>query len=516
MRDLLSIKFLLLGTMSVFTACSSSDEMRVETPPPIQSQMWSAKIIASNDSINVIDDAGSSNETTRAIFIGGNNGNRFAKAWDSGDKVYAYKSGSSSAVGSLDPREADWGYPSALLNGTLTGPFSANEVLNLYSPARAIDLTGQTGSIQSMSAKTFRQGTTTVTEASDNILSLSNVGLNHRVGYARFYLTDEDGGARLHPSQLVIHSLSGPDIVLKTDENGTPIEYGDMVVNAVVYEGEYPAEPYVALYRDYDASISYTLKATVGEDIYVGPLDIEGQNAITSLPTRGGLLNYRRKMRKTTPTSTLIVAEIPNQTFTGSPIEPAVTVKDGDDALTLGTDYSVSYTNNVNVGTTAKVTITGLADALARAATKYLGTQDKTFNIVKATPVIEMDDAAMTLVNNTTQNSQTRTVTRVFIDNNGNGTWDEGTDYDITALCTVTYSTDNDAVAMVNATTGQVTAAGFGTTTITATVVEADNWLTNSTPATYTVDVKQEVNGQNSVNPWTSGGDPEGGKIFVE
>ena len=221
-------------------------------------------------------------------------------------------------------------------------------------------------------------------------------------------------------------------------------------------------------------------------------------------------------MRKTTPTSTLIVAEIPNQTFTGSPIEPAVTVKDGEDALTLGTDYSVSYTNNVNVGTTAKVTITGLADALARAATKYLGTQDKTFQIVKATPVIEMDDATITLVNNTTQNSQTRTVTRVFIDNNGNGTWDEGTDYDITALCTVTYSTDNDAVATVNAATGQVTAAGFGTTTVTATVTEteATNWTTQT--ATYTVNVEQEVNGQNSVNPWSSGGDPEGGKIFVE
>ena len=514
MRNTFFYQALLLGAAVIYTACSNSDEMKVETPPPILSQEWNATVFATNDSINgTIEADGISSGTTRAIFIGGNNGNRFAKGWDSGDLVYAYKAGSSTPVGSLGPREADWGYPSAQLNGTLTGPFTTEEVLYLYSPSKAIDLTDQTGSIQSMSAKTFRQGTTTVTEASDNILSLSNVGLNHRVGYARFYLTDEDGGARLHPSQLVIHALSGPDIVLKTDENGTPTEFGDMVVNATIYEGEYPAEPYVALYRDYDAPISYTLKAIVGEDIYVGPLAITGQNAITSLPSLGGLMNYRRKMRKTTPASALTITDIPDQTFTGYAIEPTLTVKDGETTLTLDTDYSVAFTNNVDVSE-ATATISGLADALARAETKYLGTKDKTFNIVQATPVIVMDATTMTLVNNATQNSQTRTVTRVFIDNNGNGTWDEGTDYDITALCTVTYSTGNDAVATANATSGQVTAAGFGTCTITATVAEAANWTSQT--ATYTVNVEQEVNGQNSVNPWDNGGSDTGGKIFVE
>lgn len=218
-------------------------------------------------------------------------------------------------------------------------------------------------------------------------------------------------------------------------------------------------------------------------------------------------------MKKTTAASTLTITAIPDRVFTGSAHEPTLEVKDGETTLTLDADYSVAYTDNVNAGT-ATATITGLAESGATCTTPYLGTQAKTFSIVQATPVIVMDATTMTLVNNGTQNTATRTVTRVFIDNNGNGTWDEGTDYDITGLCTVTYSTDNDAVATVNETSGLVTAAGFGTTTITATVVGATNWTSQT--ATYTVNVEQEVNGQNTVNPWTSGGEPEGGKIYVE
>ena len=52
------------------------------------------------------------------------------------------------------------------------------------------------------------------------------------------------------------------------------------------------------------------------------------------------------------------VASIPTQVYTGSAFEPDVTVKDGETTLTLGTDYTVSYSDNTNAGT-AKATITG-------------------------------------------------------------------------------------------------------------------------------------------------------------
>ena len=67
------------------------------------------------------------------------------------------------------------------------------------------------------------------------------------------------------------------------------------------------------------------------------------------------------------------VASIPTQVYTGSAIEPAVTVKDGETTLTLGTDYEVAYSNNVNAGKTT-VTITGKGN--------YSGETAATFTII--------------------------------------------------------------------------------------------------------------------------------------
>ena len=56
--------------------------------------------------------------------------------------------------------------------------------------------------------------------------------------------------------------------------------------------------------------------------------------------------------------TTLTVDSIPARTYTGSALEPAVTVRDGAAILTLITDYTVTYTDNINAGT-ATATISG-------------------------------------------------------------------------------------------------------------------------------------------------------------
>ena len=93
------------------------------------------------------------------------------------------------------------------------------------------------------------------------------------------------------------------------------------------------------------------------------------------------------------------IADIDDQTYTGSAIEPAVTVTDGETTLTLGTDYEVAYSDNTIVGT-ATITITGKEN--------YAKTTSKTFNIVKATPTVtaltavadlEYNGSAQALVN---------------------------------------------------------------------------------------------------------------------
>ena len=66
------------------------------------------------------------------------------------------------------------------------------------------------------------------------------------------------------------------------------------------------------------------------------------------------------------------IADIPAQDYTGAAIEPALTVKLGEKALTAGTDYTVSYANNTDAGT-ATATITGKGN--------YSGTASKSFVI---------------------------------------------------------------------------------------------------------------------------------------
>ena len=69
---------------------------------------------------------------------------------------------------------------------------------------------------------------------------------------------------------------------------------------------------------------------------------------------------------------TINIEDIAAQTYTGSPITPALTVKDGETTLTLDTDYTLAYSNNINAGD-ATVTITGKG--------LYVGTATKTFTI---------------------------------------------------------------------------------------------------------------------------------------
>ena len=74
-----------------------------------------------------------------------------------------------------------------------------------------------------------------------------------------------------------------------------------------------------------------------------------------------------------TPISKATVGTIANQPYTGKAIKPALKVTYNGKSLKQGTDYTLSYANNVKVGT-ATVTITGIG--------AYSGTKTATFKIV--------------------------------------------------------------------------------------------------------------------------------------
>jgi hypothetical protein len=84
------------------------------------------------------------------------------------------------------------------------------------------------------------------------------------------------------------------------------------------------------------------------------------------------------------------IANIASLVYTGVAQEPAPVVTFNGMTLVKGTDYSVSYENNVNVGT-ATATVTALANS-----TKYSGTASKTFTITTAALTVTADNKQVT------------------------------------------------------------------------------------------------------------------------
>ena len=82
------------------------------------------------------------------------------------------------------------------------------------------------------------------------------------------------------------------------------------------------------------------------------------------------------------------ISGITNKTYTGKALTQALTLTYNGKKLTLNTDYTVSYSDNKNVGT-AKVKLTGVGN--------YSGAITKTFKIVKAKQAMTVKANAKTV-----------------------------------------------------------------------------------------------------------------------
>ncbi len=82
--------------------------------------------------------------------------------------------------------------------------------------------------------------------------------------------------------------------------------------------------------------------------------------------------------------SSVKVGKISDQEYNkGEKVEPALNVTYKGSPLTLGTDYTVTYSNNTEAGVTACAVITGVIGS------KYVGDKIVTFKI-KGQPLKEM------------------------------------------------------------------------------------------------------------------------------
>lgn len=100
-------------------------------------------------------------------------------------------------------------------------------------------------------------------------------------------------------------------------------------------------------------------------------------NADVTVKGKGDFRMFASKAKFTIVTkniSAVTVAPIDDQPYTGSAVTPEITVTDGIKVLREGTDYTVTYANNVNEGT-ATATITGKGN--------YSGTTTTSFQISK-------------------------------------------------------------------------------------------------------------------------------------
>ena len=182
------------------------------------------------------------------------------------------------------------------------------------------------------------------------------------------------------------------------------------------------------------------------------------------------------EIQRNSTTPIVELSENKTYTYTGSEIQPRVTVKTIDGkTLVEGTDYMVSYGENKDVG---EGTI--IVDGLGNYSFKNVV---KSFPIEKAEQPMHFEQES---VNDKTYSDRGDSVTNSLIRTIVAGA--------------VTYSSSDEKVATVDS-NGIATIVGVGTATITATAGETENYKTGTASYTLTVGkARLRVNEATSVN----------------
>ena len=156
------------------------------------------------------------------------------------------------------------------------------------------------------------------------------------------------------------------------------------------------------------------------------------------------------------------VAAVKDQTYTGKALKPAPSVKMGSVTLKSGTDYTLAYGSNTNVGT-ATITITGKGD--------YTGTKKVTFKVVAAS----IAKATVTVADQTWTGKALKPTPTVTL---GSVTLKSGTDY------TVAYSNNTNAGTATVTVTGKGNYTGTAKGTFSITKSERENPFIDVTAST--------------------------------
>lgn len=144
--------------------------------------------------------------------------------------------------------------------------------------------------------------------------------------------------------------------------------------------------------------------------------------------------------------------------YNGSAKKPSVKITDGSYTLKNGTDYTVSYSKNINAGT-AVVQITGKGS--------YTGSKNVNFSIKQANAKLEFKSTKMT------KKFASGSFTNSFKTKKTDGK--------------ISYSSNNTKVASVDKNKGQIKIVGVGKATITATAKAGTNYKSGKASFVLTV-----------------------------
>ena len=128
--------------------------------------------------------------------------------------------------------------------------------------------------------------------------------------------------------------------------------------------------------------VNYSLKRAAGENAGTYTISVVlGSNPNLNVQTVSGTLTI-------TPKQLPAVTPVEAQTYTGKAIAPKPVIKDGSKTLTAGTDYTLTYKNNLNAGT-ASIVATGKGN--------YTGSRTLNFTINKADAVVTVNAVSKSL-----------------------------------------------------------------------------------------------------------------------
>lgn len=204
---------------------------------------------------------------TRAVSVGGNNGQTLYTNWDQGDKVRVVKS-DGTALEQLTADVSAGNSAYATLTGTLTGTFSVGEAVTLYYHEASLDYTGQNGSMSGVSSNySFMEAASSVKEvdAEGGFLKMSDAAFSHRQAFFQLRFVDNDNNPLLL-ERLSIYA-DGGQLVL-TRPLGSDATYATAGVPLTIAPASATDQLFFSLRDENGASNNYHFKALIGSEEY--------------------------------------------------------------------------------------------------------------------------------------------------------------------------------------------------------------------------------------------------------